>query len=184
MPSSPEQIKGSKLKKQAFVAAYCSDPKRNATKAAAAAGYSAKTAYATGNKLLKDPEVAAMISAKEEEMRSKYDVTIDTVLRQLSAIVTFDIRKVFNEYGSLKQIHQLDDATAAALASIEVDAVEIKKPDDDDPSSGKIYTTKFKAHDKNSAIEKAMRYLGLLKGNGVSISANKVVISKDDLDLC
>lgn len=53
---------GLTAKEHAFVAAYCGEAARgNATKAAEVAGYSAKTAYSAGSRLLKDVEVQAAI---------------------------------------------------------------------------------------------------------------------------
>jgi len=52
-------------KQRAFVAAYAG----NATEAAIKAGYSAKTAYSMGQRLLKNVEVAQAINEREEKNR-------------------------------------------------------------------------------------------------------------------
>lgn len=57
--------------KRAFVVAY----NGNATEAAKAAGYSEKTAYAQGSRLLKDAEVIAAIRAREDKRDSKVIAT-------------------------------------------------------------------------------------------------------------
>ena len=59
----------------------------NATKAAERAGYSRKTAYAIGQRLLKDVEIAAAIAAAEAERAARVQVRADEVLRELVAIV-------------------------------------------------------------------------------------------------
>lgn len=57
-----------------------------------------------------------------------------------------DPRKLVGEDGRMKQLHELDDDTAAAIASVEVD------------NDGNI---KYKFWDKNSAIDKAAKVQGL-----------------------
>ena len=36
------------------------------------------------------------------------------------SIATFDVRKLFNENGTLKEPHELDDETAAAIGGIDI----------------------------------------------------------------
>jgi hypothetical protein len=74
-----------------FVEAYLVD--KNATHAAKAAGYSAKTAYAQGHSLLKHPEVKTLIAAglkkEEERLRKKAmerGITKERWLRELELI--------------------------------------------------------------------------------------------------
>ena len=56
---------GLTLKQQKFVDAYCG----NASAAARAAGYSEKTAYAIGDKLLKKTEIISAIKQRQDEAR-------------------------------------------------------------------------------------------------------------------
>jgi phage terminase small subunit len=84
----PKQ-KGLNAKQQRFVAAYRADP--NATKAAIAAGYSAKTAYSAGARLLKNVEVAAALNKKLAQDVEKFDITGDKVLEELRAIGFADL---------------------------------------------------------------------------------------------
>jgi len=160
-----------------FVAALLSDPKRNATNAAIAAGYSPKTARSAAHRTLKVPLVKKLIAEREAELRAKYDMTAESVLKELAGIVHFDVRKLYNPDGTLKNLADLDDATAHALASLEVDELKL-----DSKTIGQ--TKKVKMFDKNSAIEKAMKHFGLLKDGGVNLHAGTVVISKEDAALC
>lgn len=56
---------GLTVRQQKFVDAYC----RNASAAARAAGYSEKTAYAIGDKLLKKTEIVSAIKQRQDEAR-------------------------------------------------------------------------------------------------------------------
>jgi phage terminase small subunit len=68
-------------KQQAFVDAYLVEP--NATKAAIAAGYSKKTAYSAGGRLLKNVEVSAALNKRVSKVAEKAEVTAEEVLRGL-----------------------------------------------------------------------------------------------------
>lgn len=162
-----------------FAAAYVANG-RNGAKAAREAGYSAHSAAATATKLLKIPAIAEEVDRLGKAALGKFTMTAESVLGQLSAIIHFDIRKLFDENGAMKRICDLDDETAAALSSVEVDELSAGYGKEKE-SIGE--TKKIKAFDKNSAIEKGMKHFGLLKDGAVQINAGLVVISPEDADL-
>lgn len=112
-------------------------------KSAGAARRAAHTLYA-------HPYTQTLLSAKTLEVAKKADITQDRVLREVAAIALFDPRKLFEDDGSPKPLSELDDATAAAISGIK----KIKIGDDWD-------VVEYKIADKNSALEKLMRHLGL-----------------------
>lgn len=67
---------------RAFLNAFLTEAKGNATKAAILAGYSERTAAQIGSRLLKHPEVSAAIESKLE----KHDIRTDAILRRLGRI--------------------------------------------------------------------------------------------------
>jgi phage terminase small subunit len=72
-------------------------------------------------------EVQNAIAQKQKELAElagKCDVTAEKVIREVAALAFSDVRKLFNTDGSLKLIHELDDVTAAAIASIEVEEIK------------------------------------------------------------
>lgn len=71
-----------------FVEEYLVD--LNATQAAIRAGYSARTAYSQGQRLLKHVEVAKAIKAAMDARSERVSVTADDVLRELWSIATAD----------------------------------------------------------------------------------------------
>lgn len=172
----PKKDGNAAARRRLFVAAYLANGK-NATKAAIEAGFSAATAAQKGHNILQEPEVAKAVLEAENKLLEKHNMTAENVLQQLGRIVNFDIRKLYNPDGTLKSIHELDDDTAAALASFEIE--EIK-------AEGTVIgmTRKVKGHDKNKAIDSAMRHFGLFeKDNSLKLTGN-VTISKEDSDLC
>src|SRR5208282_2104379 len=96
-----------------FALEYCVD--RNATRAAIAAGYSVR-----GSELLRNPKVSAEIARQTEERCKKLSVSADEVTKRLKRLAFFDIRKLYNEDGSLKRMVDLDDDTAAAICGVQV----------------------------------------------------------------
>lgn len=92
----------------------------NATRAAKAAGYSPRSAHVIGHKLLKKDKVRRLIQEEMNKRCGRLEVTADHVLQELARIAFLDPRQLFDEDGDLKPISELDDDTAAALASFEI----------------------------------------------------------------
>jgi phage terminase small subunit len=82
-------------KQQVFIEYYLQH--WNATQAALRAGYSEKTAYSTGQRLLKDVEVAAAIQARIDEIK----MSSDEVLLRLSDQARGTMADFLNENGFL-----------------------------------------------------------------------------------
>ena len=141
-------------KARAFAHEYTAD--RNATQAAIRAGYSAKAAYATSNKLLKDPRVKALIAEHAEAHAKAVDVSAEKVLKEAARVALYDVRKLFKEDGALKKPHELDDDTAAAIVALDV----VESSDGD---GGTFFVKKYKFADKNAAIERLFKHLGLFE---------------------
>lgn len=79
------------------------------------------------------------------------------VLDELAKIAFFDPRKLFNEDGSMKDVQELDDDTAAALVSM--DAVSSMG------AEGPVETRKIRLVNKNQALEHLAKHLGLFKAD-------------------
>lgn len=140
-------------RQSAFVEAYLVS--MNATQAAKEAGYSAKTAYSAGERLLRNVEVVAAIDAARAERSERTMIGADRVLRELARIAFLDIAKAFNADGSLKPLSEMDEDTRRAVSGLEV--AEIKDAD------GIPYGTirKIKLSDKIRALELIGKHVGL-----------------------
>lgn len=146
-------------RKKAFVEAYITNG-GNATAAAKTAGYSVKTAGSQGQRLLKDVEISTQIAKRQDALAEKHELTTDSVIAELSKIVHVDPRQLFNEDGTVKAPGEWSDRMAGAIASVEV-LEEYEGQGKDRKFVG--YTKKVKFWDKNSAIDKAMKHLGLFE---------------------
>lgn len=142
-----------------FVEAYIANG-GNATQAAIAAGFSPKSAGQQGSELLKHPNVTANIAERRNELREASRLTTENVARELAKLVFADPRKFIDEAGNIKPLHELDDDSAGALASLEV-FEEFEGHGKDREQIG--VTKKIKLWDKNAAIEKAMKHLGMFE---------------------
>lgn len=135
-------------KQARFVQEYLKD--LNASQAAKRAGYGAPYER-RGYEVLKNPKVAALIKAEQAKIREEAGIEARDVVRQVAAIVFADPRKTVDKKGVPLGLHQLDDATAAAVASYKVTEGEQSR------------TVEVKFWDKNSAAEKLMKHLGLFE---------------------
>ena len=145
-------------KQQAFVQEYLID--LNATQAAIRAGYSARNADQVGPRLVGKSRIAEAIQAAMAERSQRTGIHADRVLAELGRIALFDPRKLFNDTDGLKPIRDLDDDTAACIASIE-SLEEFEGSGEDRVHVG--HTKKIKAWDKVAALRQLMQHLGLLK---------------------
>lgn len=140
-----------------FISAYITNG-GNGTQAAITAGYSAKTAESQASRLLRDVRVKAEVEAAREAARQRFGLTQERVLLEVARLAFVDPRKFFNADGTARNITELDDDTAAALAGVEV-LEEFEGAGKERVFIG--YTKKYKLADKNAALDKAMKHLGL-----------------------
>lgn len=91
-----------KDKQEAFAIEYLKD--RNATQAAIRAGYSEKTAYSQGCRLLKKAEVQEFINRKQEEARASATITVDDIVVRLEEIASNVLAKDADKIRALELI--------------------------------------------------------------------------------
>lgn len=139
-------------KQRIFVAEYMID--LNATQAAIRAGYSEDTAATIGNENLRKPLIQQAIEQRMEERAKRTEVTADRIINETAKLAFFNAKNLFNEDGTPKGIHEIDDDTAAAISGIEVVTVG-------NAEYGLGQITKYKVSDKNSALEKLYKHNGL-----------------------
>lgn len=155
-------------RKLKFIEAYVNNG-GNALQAAIAAGFSKVSAGARGHELVKDREVSLEIAKRAKELSDKFELTTEKTLREIARLSYSDPRKFYNADGSLKPIHELDDDTAACIASVEVDEIMMEH-------TVIGHTKKLKQWDKNSALEKAMKFHGLYEKDNAQQQPVEIVI--------
>lgn len=153
-----KQIKPLTDKQRLFVAEYLVD--LNAGKAAVRAGYSERTSRMIAYEMLQNPRVQEELQAAMDERAKRVEITADRVLREAARVGLSDIRRLFNESGAMKPINELDDDISAAVASVEV-FEEFEGSGSDRVPVGHV--RKIKLWDKNPALEKLMKHLGMFE---------------------
>jgi phage terminase small subunit len=139
-----------------FVAEYQKD--FNGTQAAIRAGYSAKNADVIADQLLGKTWVSEAIQKAMKERLLKIGVHAERVLTELARIGFSDIRKLFNENGSLKNPQDWDADTAAAVAGVQF-TEEFEASSKERKGIGT--TKRVRMFDKVRALEMLMKHLGL-----------------------
>lgn len=137
-------------KQARFVSEYLID--LNATQAAIRAGYSEKTAYSQGERLLKKVEVAAEIAAAKKARTERTEIDADWVLRRLAGDATADLADLYNEMGDLKPVHEWPMVWRTGLvAGVET----VRERDGEGPDGSPAYVTvrKVKLLDRTRLIE-------------------------------
>lgn len=148
----------------------------NATQAAIRAGYSPRTAAQQAARLLTKVKVQEEIQRRQAAIGERLEVTADRVVLELARIAFFDIRKLYDDRGRLRDPKDLDDNTARAISSIE--AVELPTAEDQPPA----VLRKIRAWDKKGALELLGKHLGILtdKLKVETDERDRVIIVIDD----
>ena len=144
-------------KQQRFVDEYIID--LNATQAAIRTGYSEKTSYSIGHEILKKPEIQEAIALANDKRAQRTEITADRVLQELAKIGFSDLRNVLTKNGHLIDPQDWDDDMAGAISSVEV--VTTHQRGEVSADTPIEHTHKIKVWDKNSALEKMGKHLGM-----------------------
>lgn len=130
----------------------------NGSFSAECAGYSSATARQIAHNLLQEPEVEDYITKLRDDYSIKHGINKDRVLNEYRKIAFSDIREILTIDGGLRDIPDLEDDAAGAIAGIE-------SFDEYDKESGEKLGTnrKIKLHDKLRALEALSKHLGLFE---------------------
>lgn len=129
-------------KQQRFVEEYLLD--LNATQAAIRAGYSAKTAYSQGERLLSHVEVSAAILEAKRGRSDRTKVNADWLLDRLAEESVADIADLYTADGRVKPVHEWPVIWRQGLvAGIDVETI----------GEGAGHVTKIKISDRIKRLE-------------------------------
>lgn len=143
----------------------------NRTKAAVEVGFSARTAYSAGSRLMRNPGVCRMVAAKAKKIVEDLDSSPERILKELMRIAYFDKRTIYAKDGSLLPIHQWPDAAAAAVAGLETEEIAAGK------KRPAATVRKVKIADKVRALELLGKYRKLF----TDLSETKVSVTLEEL---
>jgi phage terminase small subunit len=143
-----------------FVAEYLKNG-LNATSAAISAGYSEKTARQQASRLLSNVDIKDAIGGKCQQVLTKLDYGVERTLTEVARLAFLDVGKMFESDGSLKRIQDMDEDSRAAIAGMEVTDIWDSGEGEQKSIIGNL--KKIKIADKNSALDKLMRYHALYR---------------------
>jgi phage terminase small subunit len=160
-----------------FIKEYLID--QNASRAAIAAGYSEKTAGAQGSRLLKDVEIRREIEIRNAKLNEKTDITVERVKLELARLAFYDPLAFWNEDGTAKPLHEVNEDARRAIAGLEVAELFTGNGDERGLAG---YIKKFKLSDKGAALERLGRHLQMFPTK-VEISGEIGVRTYEDGDI-
>ncbi len=145
-------------KQKRFVQEYLID--LNATAAAKRAGYSEKTAYSQGQRLLKNVEVQAAIQKAEQERSERTEISADRVLEELAIVAFADMGhyvQLAEDGGVYLDFSAIPEGGTRAIAEIVQDEFGEGKGSE----ARTIRRTRFKLHSKLGALAAIAKHLGM-----------------------
>jgi len=105
-----------------------------------------ETVHEAASRMAANSKVSARVAALRAAAEKVSTLEAARVLDEIAKLAHSDIAGVWHEDGRVRLPHELDPATRAAVASFEIDAKGV---------------IKYRFWDKNAALEKAARHLGL-----------------------
>ena len=155
-------------KQQLFVLEYIKD--FNATQAAIRAGYAKSGARVQGVRLLANANIQNQIRLASKAVLQRVEVEVDDIAQELAQIGFADMGnyiridddgRIFLDFSAIK-----GGATRVIGEITQEEYVEGKGED-----CRLVKKTKFKLHDKLSALEKLARWVGMFDGGKVPVNA-------------
>lgn len=153
---------GLNAKRKRFVQEYLID--LNATQAAIRAGYSAKTAKSSGQRLLTYVEVAEAITKAQKRREKRMELNQDRVVAELAKLALYDIRSAV-QWGANPTNPQQDGFEPNGLNIYPVSLVPSDIVDDDTAAAiSEVSLTaqgvRLKMADKRAALETLLKHFG------------------------
>jgi len=143
------------------------------------AGFKANRGNAT--RLKANESIAERVAEIQGKSADRAEIDIARVLKELVRLGTSDIRDAFTEAGQLKPPKDWSDAFAATVASIEVTSRNTGK--DADGNTQIEHVHKIKVWDKNSALEKIAKHLGMFIERVEHSGGVNLTVSSEDAQL-
>jgi phage terminase small subunit len=132
----------------------------NGTAAAKRAGYTEGHAKDTACRLMKRPDIRAEIGRLLTERRERTLLTAENVMRELASIAFSDPADMLDADGNMLPLHLMPPHMRRAISGFDVDTVTRRESGEVVPIHD-VYKIKF--WDKGTALERAMRHLGLFE---------------------
>jgi phage terminase small subunit len=150
----------------AFVREFLKDS--HATNAAIRAGYSKKTAYAIGSRLLKQVEIQQAISTKAVKVAEKAEVSVERVLKEYARIAFLNPQDFYDDDGNLRSIKDMPEDAARAIAGLDEEQLFERDEYGNRLEIGRL--KKIRLIGKVPALEGLARHLGMFQDLNVGVA--------------
>lgn len=118
------------------------------------------------------PHIKARVDQIKRQVYQAAEVSPGRIIHEYAKLAFFDIRNVFDQKGNLKPVHQMDDATAAGIAGLEISVDDVTRKQDiyneDSDDIGRVdetktttRTAKLKLIDKTKALDSLAKIMGM-----------------------
>ncbi len=142
----------------------------NATQAAIRAGYSEKTAYSIGSRLLKNVEVQKYISEIQGDLEKASGITKLKVLNGFAEMAFSNISRLHNTWIERKDFNQIPDIDKAAIQEISSKIIKRNLGSNENPVLADVEFIKIKLYDRLTALSKISELLGYFKPAKLDLS--------------
>jgi len=135
----------------------------NGTQAALRAGYPKTSARSWASRMLKREDVQSELNRLKEMLPTKqWDIAdVAEVLAGYTRDIRFDPRKLYDEFGQMKDVKDLDDATALSLAGMDIN--ETITESDDGQKTVLKRSIKYKYPDKIKNRDSLGKHFGIFE---------------------
>lgn len=118
------------------------------------------------------PEIQERVAQLKRQVYQAAEVSPGRIIHEYAKLAFFDIRNVFDQNGNLRPVHQMDDATAAGIAGLEISVDDVTRKQDiyneDSDDIGRVdetktitRTAKLKLIDKTKALDSLAKIMGM-----------------------
>ena len=117
-----------------------------------------ETAKVNGSRLLTKANVKEYVENKLKPKFAKYDITQERILQEYAKIAFLNPKQLFNNDGTLKGIHEIDDDSVAAINGVEVQEI-FSGSGKEKEQIGTLH--KLKIVDKKGALDSLAKIQGM-----------------------
>lgn len=163
-----------------FASEYCLD--LNCTQAAIRAGYSEKTAYSIGSRLLKLVEVQNKISELQSDLEATTGLTKIRILNAFKEIAFSNIARFHNTWIERKEFDVIPENEKACIQEISTKVIKTNVGPKEAPIIADVEYIKIKLYDRSQALSKISELLGFNSAEKLDLKIDVDSLSDEQLD--
>ena len=116
------------------------------------------------------PKIVARVAELQLAAAKRNEITVDRILQEEKCLSFYDVADIFNENGTIKNIHDIPEDLRRAIAGVQVNEIFGREH--------RTVKTKIKLADKGRSLERISKHLGMF----VERHEHSIKISDDELE--